>query len=330
MAKIYYEEDASIELVKQKVVGIIGYGNQGHAQALNLKDSGVKVLIGELKGTPGWDKAKTAGFEVMTSNEVAKHADIIQILTPDEYQADLYKNHIEANLEKGNALGFSHGFNITFYQIVPPDYVDVFMVAPKSPGSILRRLYVEGKGVPGLVAVYQNASGKAKELALSYAKGIGCTRAGIIETTFDEETETDLFGEQVVLCGGVTSLIKAGFEILVEAGYQPEMAYFECLHELKLIVDLIHESGLAGMRKAISNTAEYGDMTRGPRLIDSRVKEEMKKILEEIKSGQFAREWILENKVNQPVFTALRKKDEQHLIEKIGLKLREMMPWIKK
>jgi len=286
--------------------------------------------VGELEDSPGWKKAKQAGFEVMTSSEVAKKASIVQILIPDEYQSDLYRRDVAPHLEEGNALGFSHGFNITFHQIIPPTNVDVFMVAPKGPGALLRRLYEQGKGIPGLVAVHQDATGGAKDLALSYAKAIGCTRAGVIETTFDEETETDLFGEQVVLCGGVTSLIKTAFETLVEAGYQPEMAYFECLHELKLIVDLIYESGLGGMRAAISNTAEYGDYTRGPRVINSQVKEEMKKILEEIKSGQFAREWILENSVNRPVFNALREKDRQHLIEKVGAKLREMMPWVKK
>ncbi|RLE13940.1 ketol-acid reductoisomerase [Candidatus Aerophobetes bacterium] len=330
MAKVYYENDANIDLIREKIVGIIGYGNQGHAQALNLRDSGVKVLVGELEDSPGWKKAKQAGFEVMTSSEVAKKASIVQILIPDEYQSDLYRRDVAPHLEEGNALGFSHGFNITFHQIIPPTNVDVFMVAPKGPGALLRRLYEQGKGIPGLVAVHQDATGGAKDLALSYAKAIGCTRAGVIETTFDEETETDLFGEQVVLCGGVTSLIKTAFETLVEAGYQPEMAYFECLHELKLIVDLIYESGLGGMRAAISNTAEYGDYTRGPRVINSQVKEEMKKILEEIKSGQFAREWILENSVNRPVFNALREKDRQHLIEKVGAKLREMMPWVKK
>ena len=330
MAKVYYENDANIDLIREKIVGIIGYGNQGHAQALNLRDSGVKVLVGELEDSPGWKKAKQAGFEVMASSEVAKKASIVQILIPDEYQSDLYRRDVAPHLEEGNALGFSHGFNITFHQIIPPTNVDVFMVAPKGPGALLRRLYEQGKGIPGLVAVHQDATGGAKDLALSYAKAIGCTRAGVIETTFDEETETDLFGEQVVLCGGVTSLIKTAFETLVEAGYQPEMAYFECLHELKLIVDLIYESGLGGMRAAISNTAEYGDYTRGPRVINSQVKEEMKKILEEIKSGQFAREWILENSVNRPVFNALREKDRQHLIEKVGAKLREMMPWVKK
>jgi len=330
VAKIYYDDDASVDLIRERVVGIIGYGNQGHAQALNLRDSGVKVLVGELQGSPGWEKAEKAGFEVMRSDEVAEKADLIQVLAPDEVQSDLYKKDIAPYLKEGNALGFSHGFNITFNQIIPPESVDVFMVAPKSPGALLRRLYEEGKGVPGLVAVHQDATGGAKDLALSYAKAIGCTRAGVIETTFNEETETDLIGEQVVLCGGVTALIKAGFEALVEAGYQPEMAYFECLNELKLIVDLIYESGLTGMRKAISNTAEYGDLTRGPRIINSQVKQEIKKIVDEVRSGQFAREWILENAVNRPVFTALRKKDENHLIEKVGRKLREMMPWIKK
>lgn len=330
MAKVYYENDANIDFIKERVVGVIGYGNQGHAQALNLRDSGVNVLVGEIEGAPGWEEAKKAGFEVIASAEVVKKADLIQILVPDEYQSELYKNHIASYLEQGNTLGFSHGFNITFHQIVPPKNVDVFMVAPKGPGTILRRLYQEKKGIPGLLAVHQDATGRAKEVALSYAKAIGCTRAGVIETTFDEETETDLFGEQVVLCGGVTALIKAGFEALVEAGYQPEMAYFECLHELKLIVDLIYEAGLSGMRGAISNTAEYGDLTRGPRIINSQVKQEIRKILEEIRSGRFAREWILENAVNRPVFTALRKKDEEHLIEKVGSKLREMMPWIKK
>ena len=330
MAKIYYDNDANIEFIKEKVVGIIGYGNQGHAQALNLRDSGAKVLIGELEGSLGWEKAKEAGFEVMTAAEAAKKAEVIQILIPDEYQSELYKKDIAPYLEEGNALGFSHGFNITFYQIIPPENVDVFMVAPKSPGALLRRLYEEGRGVPSLIAVHQDATGKAKELALSYAKAIGSTRAGVIETTFAEETETDLFGEQVVLCGGVTALIKNAFEVLVEAGYQPEMAYFECLNELKLIVDLIYESGISGMRKAISNTAEYGDLTRGPRIINSQVREEMKKILEEIRSGQFAREWILENVVNRPVFSALREREKEHLIEKVGARLREMMPWIKK
>jgi len=329
MAKIYYEKDADLGILKEKVIAIVGYGNQGHAQAQNLRDSGLKVIVGELEGSPGWMRAKEAGFEVETAKKVAQKANIIQILIPDEFQAKLYQTDILPLLKKGNALGFSHGFNIHFHQIVPPQWVDVFMVAPKGPGVLLRRTYQEGKGVPCLIAIEQDAGGLAKEIALAYAKGIGGTRAGVIETTFREETETDLFGEQVVLCGGVTALIKAGFETLVEAGYQPEMAYFECLHELKLIVDLLQESGLSGMRSAISNTAQYGDLTRGPRIITQKTREEMRKILQEVQSGQFAREWIMENQTNQPVFNALTKKDEEHLIEKVGKKLRGMMGWIK-
>ncbi len=329
MAKIYYEKDADLGVLKEKVIAIVGYGNQGHAQAQNLRDSGLKVIVGELEGSPGWMRAKEAGFEVETAKKAAQKANIIQILVPDEFQAKLYQTDILPLLKKGNALGFSHGFNIHFHQIVPPQWVDVFMVAPKGPGVLLRRTYQEGKGVPCLIAIEQDASGLAKEIALAYARGIGGTRAGVIETTFREETETDLFGEQVVLCGGVTALIKAGFETLVEAGYQPEMAYFECLHELKLIVDLLQESGLSGMRSAISNTAQYGDLTRGPRIITQKTREEMRKILQEVQSGQFAREWIMENQTNQPVFNALTKKDEEHLIEKVGKKLRGMMGWIK-
>lgn len=329
MAKIYYEKDADLGVLKEKVIAIVGYGNQGHAQAQNLRDSGLKIIVGELEGSPGWMRAKEAGFEVETAKKVAQKANIIQILVPDEFQAKLYQTDILPLLKKGNALGFSHGFNIHFHQIVPPQWVDVFMVAPKGPGVLLRRTYQEGKGVPCLIAIEQDASGLAKEIALAYARGIGGTRAGVIETTFREETETDLFGEQVVLCGGVTALIKAGFETLVEAGYQPEMAYFECLHELKLIVDLLQESGLSGMRSAISNTAQYGDLTRGPRIITQKTREEMRKILQEVQSGQFAREWIMENQTNQPVFNALTKKDEEHLIERVGKKLRGMMGWIK-
>lgn len=329
MAKIYYEKDADIASLEGKTIGVFGYGNQGHAQAQNLRDSGLKVKIGELKGTVGWNKAKEAGFEVKENKEIAQEADILQILIPDEYQAKMYKNDIAPYLKEGKALCFSHGFNIHFHQIVPPEYVDVFMIAPKGPGNLVRRTFVQGKGVPCLIAVYQDATGLAKKLALAYAKGIGGTRAGVIETSFAEETETDLFGEQTVLCGGVTSLIKAGFETLVEAGYQPEMAYFECCNELKLITDLIYEGGFSGMRKAISNTAEYGDLTRGPRVINKNVKAEMKKILGEIQSGEFAREWILENSAHRPVFNALAKKDKEHLIEKVGSQLREMMSWIK-
>ena len=329
MAKVYYEEDADLEVLKKRTIAVIGYGNQGHAQAQNLKDSGLKVIVADLKESHNWRQAKEAGFEVMEAREAAQRADVIQILIPDEYQPELYKSDVAPYLKEGDALVFSHGFNIHFHQIVPPENVDVFMVAPKGPGVLVRKMYLEGKGVPCLIAVERDATGSAKELALAYAKGIGGTRAGVIETTFREETETDLFGEQVVLCGGVTALIKAAFETLVEAGYQPEMAYFECLHELKLIVDLIQESGLSGMRAAISNTAEYGDLTRGPRIITERTREEMKKILKEIQSGQFAREWILENKAGRPVFNALYKKDEGHLIEKVGKDLRKMMGWLK-
>ena len=328
MAKMYYDKDADLQILENKTIGIIGYGNQGHAQAQNLRDSGLKVIIGELKDTPNWEKAVKDGFTVRSAAEVAKEAEIIQVLIPDEYQAQMYQEDISSSLKKGNALVFSHGFNIHFHQIIPPDWIDVFMIAPKGPGVLVRRTYLEGKGVPCLIAVHQDASGSAKELALAYAKGIGGTRAGVIETTFREETETDLFGEQTVLCGGVTALIKAGFETLVEAGYQPEMAYFECLHELKLIVDLIQESGLTGMRAAISNTAEYGDLTRGSRVIGEETRQEMRKILQEIQSGVFAREWILENQVNRPVFNALVKKDQSHPVEVVGRELRKMMSWI--
>jgi len=329
MIKVYYDEDADLEDLREKTIGIIGYGNQGHAQAQNLRDSGMKVIVADIKESSNWRKAKEANFVVKEVEEVAREADIIQILVPDEFQAELYKSEISPYLKKGKALGFSHGFNIHFNQIVPPSDVDVFMVAPKGPGSLVRKMYIEKKGVPCLIAIQQNASGSAKKLALAYAKGIGGTRAGVIETSFKEETETDLFGEQVVLCGGVTALIKAGFEVLVEAGYQPEMAYFECLNELKLIVDLIYEGGLSKMRSDVSNTAEYGDLTRGSRIITEKTKEEMRKILTEIQSGEFAREWILENKSNRVVFNALVKKDEKHLIEKVGKDLRKMMSWIK-
>jgi len=329
MAKVYYEKDADLNVLKGRTISIIGYGNQGHAQAQNLRDSGLKVIVADLKGSANWKKAEKAGFEVMEAKEASRKADVIQILIPDEYQAQMYKNDIAPYLKKGNALAFSHGFNIHFHQIIPPEDVDVFMVAPKGPGVLVRTMYLEEKGVPCLIAVEQDATGSARQLALAYAKGIGGTRAGVIETTFREETETDLFGEQVVLCGGVTALIKAGFETLVEAGYQPEMAYFECLHELKLITDLIQESGLSGMRSAISNTAEYGDLTRGPRIITEKTRQEMKKILSEIQAGQFAREWVLENKAGRPVFNALARKDQEHLIEKVGKNLRAMMSWIK-
>ena len=330
MAEMYYDSDADLSLLKGKTLAIIGYGSQGHAQAQNLRDSGLDVIISELKGTDNWKLAKEHGFEPVSADEAAKKADFIHMLVPDEVQAPIYDQFIAQNLESGNTLVFSHGFNIHFEQIVPPNDVDVIMVAPKGPGHLVRRTYVEGKGVPSLIAVYQDASGKARNNALAYAKGIGATRAGVIETSFKEETETDLFGEQAVLCGGVTSLITAGFETLVEAGYQPEIAYFECMHEMKLIVDLMNEGGMSYMRYSISNTAEYGDYTRGPRVIDDHVKQEMKKILKEIQTGEFAREWILENQAKRPVYNKLKKMGEEHLIEKVGKKLRAMMSWLKK
>ncbi|WP_438316225.1 ketol-acid reductoisomerase [Candidatus Caldatribacterium sp. SIUC1] len=330
MAKMYYDQDANLDILKGKVIAIIGFGSQGSAQAQNLRDSGLNVIVAELPGTPGFEKAKNAGFEPVSAKEAAEQGDIIQMLAPDQYQPAIYRESIAPHLTKGKALMFSHGFNIHYHQIIPPADVDVIMVAPKGPGDLVRRMYLEGKGVPSLVAVYQDATGQAKDIALAYAKGIGATRAGVLETTFAEETETDLFGEQAVLCGGLTALIKAGFETLVEAGYQPEVAYFECLHEMKLIVDLVYEGGLMHMRQVISDTAEYGDLTRGPRIINDQVKAEMKKILAEIQDGTFAREWILENQANRPVYHALRQKDAEHLIEKVGKTLRNMMPWLKK
>ena len=330
MAKMYYEKDANLDLLKGKTVAIIGYGSQGHAQAKNLRDSGVNVIIAELEGTENYDIAVKDGFKPMSADAAAKQADIIQILLPDTLQSRIYTSMIKDNLEPGNALVFSHGFNIHYGQIVPPKDVDVYMVAPKGPGHIVRRVYEEGGGVPALIAVEQDATGNAKDLALAHAKGIGATRAGVIETTFAEETETDLFGEQVVLCGGTAELVKAGFDTLVEAGYQPEIAYFECLHELKLIVDLMYEKGISGMRYSISDTAEYGDVTRGPRIINWDVKEEMIDILEEIQSGQFAREWILENQAGRPMYNSLVRKGKNSLIETVGTKLRSMMSWIAK
>ncbi|MBI4698483.1 MAG: ketol-acid reductoisomerase [Nitrospirae bacterium] len=327
--KIYYDKDVKRGLLKDQTVCIMGYGSQGHAHANNLKESGVNVIIGIRKGA-SMDKAKKAGFKAMTPAEAAKEADVIMILLPDEYQADIFNKEIAPNLKKGAYLGFAHGFNIHYGQIVPSADTNVFMAAPKGPGHLVRSEYTKGGGVPCLVAIHQDPSGDTKALALSYASAIGGGRAGIIETTFKEETETDLFGEQVVLCGGVTSLIMAGYETLVEAGYSPEMAYFECLHEVKLIVDLIYEGGISNMRYSISNTAQYGDITRGPRVIDERTKKEMKEILSEIQSGKFAKEWILECKANKPVFNALTRKGAEHPIETVGAKLREMMPWLKK
>lgn len=326
---MYYEKDADLSVLKGKTIAIIGYGSQGHAQAQNLRDSGLKVIIGLRQGR-SFEQAKNDGFEVYSVAEATKLADVVQILMPDETQAKVYSEEIEPNLKDGAALVFSHGFNIHFGQIVPSADKDIFMVAPKSPGHMVRRVYVEGFGVPGLIAVQQDASGKAKDLALAYAKGIGCTRAGVIETTFREETETDLFGEQAVLCGGTAALVKAGFETLVEAGYEPEIAYFECLHELKLIVDLMYEGGLASMRHSISNTAEYGDYVTGPRIVTEETKKEMKRVLADIQQGKFARDFILENQSNRAFLTATRRQEAEHPIEQVGSQLRELMHWIKK
>jgi ketol-acid reductoisomerase len=319
-----------LDLLTGKTVAIIGYGSQGHAHALNLKDSGVNVIVGLYPGSKSTAKAEAAGLTVKNVADAAKAADFIMILLPDEVQKTIYKNEIEPNLEAGNVLAFAHGFNIHFAQVVPPVDVDVVMVAPKGPGHLVRRTYEQGQGVPALFAVYQDATGKARDRAMAYAKGVGGTRAGILETTFREETETDLFGEQAVLCGGLSALIKAGFETLVEAGYQPELAYFECLHEVKLIVDLVVEGGLATMRDSISNTAEYGDYTRGPRVVTAETKAEMKKILSEIQSGQFAREFVLENQAGKPGFTAMRRQEAEHPIEEVGKDLRAMFSWLKK
>ncbi len=327
-AKIYYDDDADLSLLKDKTIAILGYGSQGHAQAQNLRDSGCNVIISELKGSANYELAVSHGFDPLPIAEAAKAGDLVNILVPDELQGDLYRGQIRDNLEKGNLLLCSHGFNIHFGQVIPPQGVDSALVAPKGPGHLVRSEFEKGGGVPALIAVGEGASEAAKPLALAYARGIGGTRAGVIETTFAEETETDLFGEQAVLCGGVSALVKAAFETLVEAGYQPEMAYFECMHELKLIVDLFYQGGLNYMRYSVSNTAEFGDYTRGPRIISDETKKEMKKMLEEIQSGQFAKEWILENKANQATFLALRRRDRNHLIEKVGKKLRSMMPWI--
>jgi ketol-acid reductoisomerase len=329
MATIYYDKDADLKLLKSKTIGIIGYGSQGHAHAQNLRDSGCEVIVSDMKGSDGWKAAKAASFTLMTPVELTKKADIIVMLVPDATQKAVYDESVKENLTGGKMLMFAHGFNIHYGQIVPPKNVDVTMIAPKSPGHMVRQVYTENSGAPALIAVEQNASGKAKEIALAYAKGLGSTRAGVLETTFAEETETDLFGEQVVLCGGVSELIKAGFETLVMAGYQPEIAYFECLHELKLIVDLVYKGGLSWMRYSISDTAEYGDYTRGPRVINDDVRAEMEEILAEIQDGRFAREWILENQAGRPVFNALRKQEQEHLIEEVGKELRSMMSWLK-
>ncbi len=330
MVKVYYDKDADLGALKGKTIAIIGYGSQGHAQAQNLRDSGVKVIIAELEGTENYKLALEHGFKPVSAEEAAKKADIIQMLAPDDVQAKIYHSAVKPHMKKGKALIFSHGFNIHFGCIEPPKEVDVFMVAPKGPGHLVRSVFVEGGGVPCLIAIHQDASGKAKKLALAYAKGIGGTRAGVLETTFLEETETDLFGEQVVLCGGVTRLVMAAFETLVEAGYQPEIAFFECLHELKLITDLIYETGIQGMRKRVSDTAEYGDLTRGKKVINAKTRAIMKKMLADIQSGKFAREWIRENKKGRPNFTKMRAEEDKHPIEEVGRKLRDMMPWMKK
>ncbi len=330
MAKIYRDGDADLQALKGMTVAIIGYGNQGHAQGANLLDSGVNVIAADLQGTPAWKRAEEDGVKVMSVSEAAKTADYIQMLLPDELQAKIYREQIAPHMTEGKVLGFSHGFNIRFFQIVPPKNVDVVMIAPKGPGDLVRRQYQEGKGVPCLVAIEQNPSGKALQRALAYAKGIGGTRAGVIETTFQEETETDLFGEQVDLCGGVTEMIKAAFETLVDAGDQPEIAYFEACHELKLIVDLIYDGGFMRMWNNVSNTAEYGGMTRGARIINEESRAEMEEILAEIQSGEFAREWILEAQAGLPVKKSLEKMESEHPIEKVGAELRSMMPWLQK
>jgi ketol-acid reductoisomerase len=330
MAQMYYDSDANLDLLNGKTVAIVGYGSQGHAHALNLKDSGVNVVVGLYPGSKSAAKAEAAGLKVLSVSEAAKAADLVMILLPDEVQKTVYTQEIAPNLQPGNVLLFAHGFNIHFGQVVPSADVDVVMVAPKGPGHLVRRTYEQGQGVPSLFAVYQDATGQARDRAMAYAKGIGGTRAGILETTFREETETDLFGEQVVLCGGLSALIKSGFETLVNAGYQPELAYFECLHEVKLIVDLVVEGGLATMRDSISNTAEYGDYTRGPRIITDDTRAEMRKILSEIQSGQFAREFVLENQAGKPGFTAMRRQEAEHPIESVGKDLRAMFSWLKK
>jgi ketol-acid reductoisomerase len=327
-AKIYYDQDADLGLLKGKKIAIMGYGSQGHAHALNLRDSGQDVVIGLYKGSKSWAAAEKDGLKVAPVADAAKMGEVVMILLPDQTQRAVFEESIRGGLGKGKMLMFAHGFNIHFNQVVPPPDVDVTMIAPKAPGHVMRDLFTQGPGVPALVAVQQDVTGKAKDLALAYGKGVGCTRAGVIETTFKEETETDLFGEQTTLCGGISHLIKAAFETLVDAGYQPEVAYFECMHEMKLIVDLFYQGGLAYMRYSVSDTAEYGDYTRGPRIVNEDTKAEMKKILGEIQSGEFARDWVLENQANRASFLAIRKRDADHQIEEVGKRLRAMMSWI--
>ncbi len=329
MAKMYYAKDCNLQTLEGKTVAIIGYGSQGHAHALNLRDSGVNVVVGLYEGSKSAEKAKEAGLNVMYTAEAVKAADVVMVLVNDEKQSALYKSEIAPNLKSGSTLAFAHGFNIHYSQIVPPENIDVIMIAPKGPGHTVRSQYEEGRGVPGLIAVQQDFSGNAKETALAYAAGIGAARAGILETTFKEETETDLFGEQAILCGGVSALMKAGFETLVEAGYQPESAYFECVHEMKLIIDLVVAGGLSYMRYSISDTAEYGDYEVGKRIITDETKKEMKKVLNEIKDGTFARNWILENQANRPHFTATRRMEAEHQVEQVGAELRSKMIWQK-
>ncbi|MFT3653791.1 Ketol-acid reductoisomerase (NADP(+)) [Bacillus sp. B01(2024)] len=328
MVKVYYNGDIKENVLAGKKVAIIGYGSQGHAHALNLKESGIDVIVGVRQGK-SFTQAQEDGHQVFSVREAAAQADIIMVLLPDEQQQKVYEAEIKDELTAGKSLVFAHGFNVHFHQIVPPADVDVFLVAPKGPGHLVRRTYEQGAGVPALFAIYQDVSGEAKDTALAYAKGIGGARAGVLETTFKEETETDLFGEQAVLCGGLTALVKAGFETLTEAGYQPELAYFECLHELKLIVDLMYEEGLAGMRYSISDTAQWGDFVSGPRVVDEKVKESMKQVLTDIQNGTFAKEWIVENQVNRPRFNAINASENEHQIEKVGRQLREMMPFVK-
>ena len=330
MVKVYYDDDANMGVLAGKKVAIIGYGSQGHAHARNLHESGVDVIVGLNKGNEFWEQVKEDGLSVDTVAAVSKKADIVMILAPDELQREIYENEIRDNLVAGNALAFAHGFNIHFSQIQPPSDIDVFMVAPKGPGHLVRRIYTEGRGVPNLIAIYNDATGKAKDIALAYSKGIGGTRAGVLETTFKEETETDLFGEQVVLCGGLTELIKAGFDTLIEAGYSEEMAYFECMHEVKLIVDLLYEGGMEQMRYSVSDTAEYGDYCTGSRIINSKTRQKMKKVLSEIQDGSFARNWILENKAGRPFFNAKKRMEREHRIVAVGKRLRGMMSWLKK
>ncbi|GAB6099897.1 ketol-acid reductoisomerase [Halanaerocella petrolearia] len=328
MVQMYYEEDADLNYLEDKKVAVIGYGSQGHAQAQNMRDAGLDVIVGQRKGGASYEQAVEDGFEPVSAAEAAKKADVIQVLLPDEVQKKVYQNDIKPNLEEGNALVFSHGFNIHFEQIVPPKDVDVYMVAPKGPGHLVRRVYEDGSGVPCLIAVYQDATGETKDLALAHAKGVGGARAGVIETSFKEETETDLFGEQAVLCGGASELVRAGFETLVDAGYQPEIAYFECLHELKLIVDLMYEGGIATMRDSISDTAEYGDLIAGKQVINDESREAMKKLLKNIQTGEFAKQWLLENQVGRPAYSKRKEIDANHQIEKVGEKLRNKMNWI--